>query len=85
MTVDLKGFAFDPKTLTVSVGTTVTWTNQESTIHTVTADDGAFDSKDLAQGAKFSFTFSQPGTYPYFCKYHGGKGGQGMSGTITVK
>lgn len=85
MTVNLKNSAFDPKTLSVSAGTTVTWTNQDSVTHTVTADDGSFDSKDLAQGAKFTFKFSKPGTYAYYCTIHGGKGGKGMAGTITVK
>ncbi len=85
MTVNLKNTAFDPKTLSVSAGTTVTWTNQDSLTHTVTADDGSFDSKDLTKGATFTFTFSKPGTYAYYCVYHGGKGGTGMAGTITVK
>jgi predicted lipoprotein with Yx(FWY)xxD motif/plastocyanin len=83
--VSLKNFAFNPKTLTVSAGTTVTWTNNDTVAHTVTADDGSFDSKNLDPGATFSYTFAKAGTYPYYCAYHGGKGGQGMSGVITVK
>ena len=83
--VDLKNFAFSPKTLTVAPGTTVVWTNSDSAAHTVTADDGSFDSGNLNQGATFKFTFSKAGTFAYFCMYHGGKGGVGMAGQIIVK
>jgi plastocyanin len=47
-------------------------------------DDGLFDG-NLPSGADFQFTFDKPGTYPYYCKPHGGPGGQGMSGVITVQ
>ena len=85
MQVDIKNFAFAPKTLTVAPGTTVVWTNSDTAPHTVTADDGSFDSGNLEQGATFKFTFSKAGTFAYFCMYHGGKGGTGMSGQIIVK
>lgn len=75
---------FDPQDLTFPAGTTVIWTNQGFLPHTVTADDGAFDSGTLNPGDTFQFTFDQPGTYPYHCRFHGGSGGVGMSGTITV-
>lgn len=84
-TVDISGFAFNPRSLTVSVGTTVTWTNNNGVSHTVTADDGTFDSGTLAESAQFSFTFDTPGTYPYYCEFHGGAGGTGMSAVITVE
>jgi plastocyanin len=83
--VDLNNSALAPKTLTVAPGTTVVWTNSDSVAHTVTADDGSFDSGNLAQGATFKFTFSKAGTFAYYCKYHGGKGGVGMAGQIIVK
>jgi plastocyanin len=70
--------------LTVSPGTTVTWHNNDAVRHTVTSDTGLFDG-NLPGGADFQFTFSQPGTYPYYCKPHGGPGGKGMSGVIIVK
>lgn len=84
ITVSAKNFAFDPKELTVSPGTTVTWRNNDSILHTVTSDTGLFDS-NLPAGADFQFTFNQPGTYAYYCKPHGGPGGKGMSGVIVVK
>jgi plastocyanin len=77
--VTISGFAFGPASVSVPVGSTVTWTNQDGTAHTVTADDGSFDSGSLAQGATFSQTFDTPGTYPYHCAIH-----SSMTGTITV-
>ena len=75
---------FEPKALTVKAGTKVVWGNEGQRPHTITADNGAFNSGNLGTGASFSFTFAQAGTYPYYCEYHGGPGGQGMAGTITV-
>ncbi|MGH2534222.1 MAG: cupredoxin domain-containing protein [Thermomicrobiales bacterium] len=68
--VAIEGFAFAPGSITVSVGTTVTWTNNDSAPHTVTADDGSFDSGNLGQGDTYSLTFDTPGTYSYFCAIH---------------
>src|SRR6476619_221351 len=75
--VSIKDFAFDPKTITVNVGDTITWKNDGQAEHTAQADDGSFDSGDLAAGKEFSFTFTKAGTFAYFCKYHGAKGGSG--------
>jgi predicted lipoprotein with Yx(FWY)xxD motif/plastocyanin len=83
--VSIRNFAFNPRELTVPVGTTVVWQNEDTDVHTVTADDGAFDSGNMANGAEFSFTFTQAGTYPYYCAPHGAPGGQGMAGTIIVQ
>lgn len=77
--VQIANFAFNPSTLTVKVGTTVTWTNADSAQHTVTANDGSFASGDLNQGDSFSFTFTTAGTYAYHCDVH-----PGMKATITV-
>ena len=67
-------YAFSPDTLTIPVGTTVTWTNTTKAPHTVTSDDGkSFDSgtdKPIDPGATFSFKFTQPGTYAYHCRFH---------------
>jgi len=82
--VTIANFAFDPAQLQVKVGTTVTWTNNDSTGHTVTADDGTFTSSTLKKGDTYSFTFNEVGAFAYYCKPHGGPGGQGMSGVITV-
>jgi plastocyanin len=68
--VDIKNLAFSPATLTVSIGTTVTWTNDDSMTHTVTSNSGVFDSGDLPQGKTFSFTFNTAGTFDYHCAIH---------------
>jgi plastocyanin len=75
---------FTPKELRVSVGTTVVWTHSGERPHTVTADDDSFTSDTLNNGATFQQTFDTPGTFPYYCQFHGGKGGEGMAGVITV-
>jgi plastocyanin len=75
---------FDAEVVRVSVGTQVEWLNVGRNPHTVTADDGSFDSGDMQDGAEFSWTFDQPGVYRYYCRYHGGAGGVGMAGMIVV-
>ena len=74
---------YEPKKLTITEGTTVTWNNKEGS-HTVTADDNAFSSKVLKANDTFTYEFTKPGTYPYHCTFHGGKGGVNMAGTIVV-
>lgn len=70
-TVSIKGFAFNPSTLTVPVGTTVTWTNEDSTTHTVTSDSGSeFDSGQIPSGQTYSHTFNTAGTFSYHCSIH---------------
>jgi plastocyanin len=76
---------FNPQTLTVPAGTTVTWTNADQAAHTVTADDGSFDTGFFAAGQTVSLTFATPGTYPYYCIPHGAPGGRGMAGVIVVR
>ncbi len=79
--VTIKGYAFTPKTLTVVPGTTVTWTNTDSAIHTVVSDTTAFmASQDLATGQTFTHTFAKVGTFKYHCGQHAF-----MTGTIVVK
>jgi nitrite reductase (NO-forming) len=56
--------------LTVPVGTTVTWTNDDSAMHTVTAVDGSFDSGFFDNGESWSYTFDEPGEYEYYCLPH---------------
>lgn len=93
--VVIQGNAFVNSTVTVRAGGTVTWTHNDGTTqHTVTADDGSFDSSPncaptvgplpptgdcLTQGETFSTTFATPGTYTYHCKVH-----SGMTGTVEV-
>ena len=79
-TVSIANFAFSPATLPIPAGTTVTWTNNDSTTHTVTSDNGVFDSGNLAPNATFSYTFSNAGTFAYHCSIH-----TSMTGKIVVK
>jgi plastocyanin len=77
--VSVVDFAFEPGTVSVPAGATVTWTNSGSRPHTVTADDGSFDSGRLDPGEQFSQTFDQPGTFTYHCGFH-----PEMQGSIVV-
>jgi plastocyanin len=78
--VKIDNFSFGPATLTVAVGTTVTWVNHDDIPHTVVSTDGAFKSKVLDTDEKFSFTFSKAGAYPYFCSIH-----PKMTGKVVVQ
>jgi plastocyanin len=83
--VPMAGFAFNPAVTVVSVGSTVTWVNQDGAPHTATADDAtAFQSDVLRKGQTFSFTFETHGEFNYYCELHGSVGGEGMAGTIKV-
>jgi plastocyanin len=80
--VDIVDFSYSPDPLDVAVGTTVTWTNQDSAAHTATSDDGGatFQSDSMDQGVSFSFTFDEAGTFAYHCEFH-----PNMTGTINVQ
>lgn len=83
LTVAIQGMQYNPPTLTVKVGDTVTWVNQSSEPHTTTSDmQGSldtWDSQGMATGAYFNRTFITPGTFPYHCGFH-----PNMKGTIIV-
>ena len=68
--VKIDNFTFSPATLTIALGTSVTWTNDDDIPHTVVAKDKGFRSKPLDTGDQFSFTFATPGEYAYFCSLH---------------
>jgi plastocyanin len=68
--VKIDNFSFGPATLTVPMGTTVTWVNHDDIPHNVVSTDGAFKSRALDTDEKFSFTFTKVGTFPYFCGIH---------------
>ena len=70
VTVKIDNFNFEPEQLTVKPGTTVTWINEDDIPHTVVATAKAFRSKALDTDDKFSFTFTTPGSYEYFCSLH---------------
>jgi plastocyanin len=80
MEVKIDNFSFGPTTLTVTAGTTVTWTNRDDIPHTVVSTEGVFKSKVLDTDEKFSYTFSKAGTYPYFCSLH-----PKMTGKVIVQ
>lgn len=77
--VQVVDFAFEPAMVMIETGTTVTWTNAGDRPHTITADDGSFDSGRLDPGEQFSFTFTQPGTFTYACGFH-----PEMQGSVMV-
>ena len=68
--VDIKAFAFGPMNVKVPAGTRVTWSNKDQEPHTVVSTEQAFQSDALDTGDSFSFTFTKPGVYPYFCSMH---------------
>jgi plastocyanin len=78
--VKIDNFSFGPAAISVPAGTTVTWTNRDDIPHTVVSDDKVFKSKVLDTDEKFSYTFSKPGTYPYFCSVH-----PKMTGKVVVQ
>lgn len=86
--VCMVGLSFNPTSLTVSAGTTVTWNNGATTTHSVTSATGSADvySQDVTVGGTFQHTFTTKGTYPYYCRFHGANGTPptGMAGSITV-
>jgi plastocyanin len=83
VTVKISNFQFDPKEVTVEEGTTVEWVD-ETGRHTVEADDGSFKSDTLVAGGRFEHRFERAGIYPYFCTFHGDKGGADMAGVVRV-
>ena len=80
--VEIDNFAFKPKDLSIQVGESVTWVNHDEVPHTATSKNAApaFDSKALDTDESYTFTFTSPGVYHYYCKVH-----PHMTGTITVK
>jgi plastocyanin len=78
--VIIDNFQFSPATLTVPKGTTVTWDNQDDMVHTVTSAEKVFSSASLETDQSFTYTFTTPGTYTYFCKLH-----PHMTATVIVQ
>ena len=76
----MKNSLFDPASITITAGTTITWTNKESVTHNVISDNGTFTSGEMGDGATFSFTFPNVGTFPYTCSHH-----LDMKGTVIVQ
>ena len=78
--VKVDNFTFAPETLTVSANSTVTWTNKDDVPHVIASTDGLFRSKGLDTDDHYSFRFTKPGTYKYYCSIH-----PKMTGTIVVQ
>jgi plastocyanin len=78
--LEIDNFSFSPQRITVKPGTTVTWTNEDDTPHTVASTTKMFKSKALDTNDGFAFTFTTPGVYEYFCSLH-----PYMTGTIVVE
>jgi len=78
--VKIDNFTFAPQQITVKAGDTVTWTNRDDIPHTVTSKTMTFRSKAMDTDDKFSFTFTTPGTYAYFCSLH-----PHMTGSVVVE
>ena len=78
--VTIDGFAFKPQVITVAPGTTVTWNNADEDPHTVVAIDKSFHSSAMDTDERFSFTFTRPGEFAYFCSLH-----PHMTGKVVVK
>jgi len=78
--VKIDNFVFSPQRVTVKAGATVTWMNHDDIPHTVASKTGAFKSKVMDTEESYSFTFSTPGEYTYFCSLH-----PHMTGTIVVE
>ena len=72
--------AYMPNPVTITAGSTVSWTNNDSITHTSTSDNGVFDSGNIAPGAKFTFTFNTRGTFAYHCTLH-----PGMVASVVVQ
>jgi plastocyanin len=83
--VEMLADSFDPKSFTVEVGTILVFKNTSALPHTATADNGAFDTGMISAGGSKPIPMSKPGTFAFHCQFHGGPGGVGQSGTITVK
>jgi plastocyanin/uncharacterized membrane protein YozB (DUF420 family) len=85
ITLVMDKFQFIEKTVLIRSGWTVVWVNKEAPRHTTTSDDGKFNSGTMPLGTTFSFTFNEAGTFPYYCRFHGDKGGIAMAGTVVVQ
>lgn len=80
VTVQIIGFKFEPVDIQVSIGTNVTWVNNDPARHTVTFDNGEYDSGDFPHGDSKSYTFTKAGNYTYHCSIH-----PPMKGSVSVR
>lgn len=83
--VEMQDFAYFPPAVSIPVGTTVLFVNTGQALHSATSDTLVFDSTLIGAGQSFSFTFAEPGVFPFYCDLHGLPGGAGMAGVIEVE
>lgn len=84
VTVGLRNFEFDPKSVTVPVGGTVEWVDNGGH-HAIMADDKSFQGPEMSAGTRFQQKFDKAGTFKYYCRFHGGPNGEDMAGVVVVK
>lgn len=77
--VFIQGMAFNPATISVTAGTTITWTNKDAIAHTVTSNTNLFNSGSIGTNATFSYTFATAGSFSYYCAIH-----PSMTASVTV-
>jgi plastocyanin len=80
VTVDIRDFDYEPRSISIPAGTEVTWTNRDSAPHTATDEDETWDTGTLKKGGAGSVTFDSPGEYPYYCTLH-----PYMTGLVVVR
>lgn len=79
--IEIKNYVFSPSSLTIKIGDTITWTNNDGVSHTITSDSGSeLDSQTISDGQTYSHTFNSAGTFNYHCSIH-----TGMKGRIIVE
>lgn len=78
--VNMADMKFTPAVITIPLGATVQWNNNDSVTHTITADDGSFNSGNIASKSNYTHSFSTAGTFKYQCSIH-----EGMTGTVIVR
>ena len=78
--ISIKNFSFTPSSPSLKAGTLVTWTNNDTALHTITSDDGLFSSQNLTTGQSYSYLFNTPGVYNYHCSIH-----PAMKASITIQ
>ena len=81
-TIAMNAMSFSPSTLTIARGTTITWRNDDGSVHTSTSDSTGWDTGNVPSGSSRTTTFNTPGIFRFHCIYHSA---MGMVGTITVQ
>ena len=77
--ISMKGSVYSIPSITLAAGSKITWINDDNMVHTVTANDGSFNSGDINPGGQFIYTFNTVGTFNYHCVHH-----TGMTGVVTI-